>query len=192
MSGDLKVLSETNGFSSYEVSSGLVTFSYFPNGTVIGASDTDWHLIEDSASEVNGEKIDQKIRNGVVILQTSIDGTNWITELVKGNIAGSETDYSENFYETAEIQLVNGCYYRVKMAQLNKRKSVLDQMRKQLPKAREEQRSYMSRNTVPEYRYINYDLELIKKEYETVSKTIMEMQMALDKYNQTVQFEVDI
>ena len=79
----------------------------------------------------------------------------------------------------------------IKMAQ-NKRKSVLDQMRKQLPKAREEQRSYMSRNTVPEYRYINYDLELIKKEYEAVSKTIMEMQMALDKYNQTVQFEVDI
>lgn len=35
-------------------------------------------------------------------------------------------------------------------------------------------------------------LELIKKEYEAVSKTIMEMQMALDKYNQTVQFEVDI
>ena len=52
--------------------------------------------------------------------------------------------------------------------------------------------SNMSRNTVPEYRYINYDLELIKKEYEAVSKTIMEMQMALDKYNQTVQFEVDI
>lgn len=50
----------------------------------------------------------------------------------------------------------------------------------------------MSRNTVPEYRYINYDLELIKKGYEAVSKTIMEMQMALDKYNQTVQFEVDI
>ncbi len=80
----------------------------------------------------------------------------------------------------------------IKMAQLNKRKNVLDQMRKQLPKAREEQRSYMSRNSVPEYRYINYDLELIKKEYEAVSRTIMEMQMALDKYNQTVQFEVDI
>jgi hypothetical protein len=79
----------------------------------------------------------------------------------------------------------------IKMAQLNKRKSVLDGMRKQLPKAREEH-SYMSRNAVPEYRYINYDLELIKKEYETVSRTIMEMQMALDKYNQTVQFEVDI
>mgnify|MGYP004651297723 FL=1 len=79
----------------------------------------------------------------------------------------------------------------IKMAQLNKRKTVLDQMRKQLPKAREEQ-AYVSRNVVPEYRYINYDLELVKREYEVVSKTIMEMQMALDKYNQTVQFEVEI
>lgn len=79
----------------------------------------------------------------------------------------------------------------IKMAQLNKRKTVLDQMRKQLPKAREEQ-AYMSRNVVPEYRYINYDLELVKREYEVVSKAIMEMQMALDKYNQTVQFEVEI
>lgn len=80
----------------------------------------------------------------------------------------------------------------IKMAQLNKRKAVLDKMRKQLPKTREEQHSYMSRNAFPEYRYINYDLELIKREYECVSRTIMEMQMALDKYNQTVQFHVDI
>lgn len=80
----------------------------------------------------------------------------------------------------------------IKMAQLNKRKSVLDVMRKQLPKTRVEQHAYMPRNSVPEYKYINYDLELIKKEYESVSVKIMEMQMALDKYNQTVQFEVDI
>ena len=79
----------------------------------------------------------------------------------------------------------------IKMAQLNKRKDILDGMRKHLPKAREQQ-GYMARNTVPEYRYINYDLNLIKHEYERVSKMIMEMQMALDMYNQTVQFEVDI
>lgn len=53
----------------------------------------------------------------------------------------------------------------IKMAQLNKRKSVLDQMRKQLPKAREEQRSYMSRNTVPEYRYIKYYANLEMPDY---------------------------
>ena len=65
----------------------------------------------------------------------------------------------------------------IKMAQLNKRKSVLDVMRKQLPKARVEQHAYMSRNAVPEYRYINYDLELIKAEYERISVEIMNMQI---------------
>lgn len=80
----------------------------------------------------------------------------------------------------------------IKMAQLNKRKLELDFMRKQLPKAREVSRSYSVRNAVPEYKYINYDLDLIKQEYERISRTIMEMQMALDRYNQTVLFEVEI
>ena len=79
----------------------------------------------------------------------------------------------------------------IKMAQLNKRKAVLDRMRKQLPKTRETT-SNMSRNAVPEYRYVNYDLDLVKQEYERVSQNVMELQMALDQYNQTVQFEVDL
>lgn len=80
----------------------------------------------------------------------------------------------------------------IRMGQLNKRKAVLDHMRKQLPKIREGQHSYMTRNAIPEYRYINYDLNLIKQEYERVSGAIMEIQIVLDKYNQTVLFEVDI
>lgn len=79
----------------------------------------------------------------------------------------------------------------IRMAQLNKRKSFLDSLRKMLPKQRENQ-TYYSRNAVPEYRYINFDLELIKAEYERISKEVMGMQMALDIYNQTVQFDVDI
>lgn len=47
-------------------------------------------------------------------------------------------------------------------------------------------------NAVPEYRYVNYDLDLVKQEYERVSQNVMELQMALDQYNQTVQFEVDL
>ncbi len=79
----------------------------------------------------------------------------------------------------------------IRMAQLNKRKLILDIMRKQLPKAREDQR-FAQRNAVPEYRYVNYDIELIKTEFERVSQIIMDMQMALDKYNQTETFEVDL
>lgn len=80
----------------------------------------------------------------------------------------------------------------VRMAQLNKRKAVLDEMRKRLPKARVYNRSFGSSSSVPEYKYINYDLGLIKQEYDRISTEIMVMQIALDKYNQTVSFDVDI
>lgn len=79
----------------------------------------------------------------------------------------------------------------VKMAQANKRKEFLDYLRKQEPKMRKEQ-GYGARNAAPEYQYINYDLNLIKKEYERVSAGIMEMQLALDRYNQTFEFEVEL
>jgi len=88
--------------------------------------------------------------------------------------------------ETMSIDLI-----LIKMAQLNRRKLFLNRLRMMLPKAREGQ-TYASRNAVPEYRYINFDLELVKKEFERVSQRIMELQMALDLYNQTVQFEVDL
>ena len=80
----------------------------------------------------------------------------------------------------------------VKMAQLNYRKTTLDTMRKCLPKMRESSHSFSSRNAVPEYRYTNYDPELVKRDYERISGKIMEMQIALDQYNQTFLFEVEL
>jgi len=80
----------------------------------------------------------------------------------------------------------------VRMAQLNKRKEVLDKMRKRQPKARINSGLLISKKTAPEYQYINYDLELVKAEYDRIDAEISAMQLALDKYNQTVEFEVDI
>ena len=80
----------------------------------------------------------------------------------------------------------------VKMAQLNRRKSTLDGMRKQQPKSRISSGLYSARKAVPEYQYINYDLDLIKREYEQIDAEVSAMQIALDKYNQTVEFDVDI
>jgi hypothetical protein len=80
----------------------------------------------------------------------------------------------------------------VRMAQLNKRKVVLDTMRKQEPKTRISSGLYSARKTAPEYEYINYDLDLVKREYKRIDAQIAEMQIALDKYNQTYEFEVQI
>lgn len=80
----------------------------------------------------------------------------------------------------------------VRMAQLNRRRAILDDMRKHQPKTRINSGLYSSRKTAPEYQYINYDLDLIKSEYERVDAEVAAMQIALDKYNQTVEFDVDI
>lgn len=80
----------------------------------------------------------------------------------------------------------------VAMAQLNRRKQFLDEARKRDPKKRIGVGMYNPRRAVPEYEYINYDLELVKQEYDRVDMQIAQMQIALDRYNQTCEFEVQI
>ena len=81
----------------------------------------------------------------------------------------------------------------VRMSQLNKRKAVLDNMRKQLPKSRVgDYGYYSSRKPTVEYTYVNYDLEQVRKDYDEVSCLLFEMQMRLDEHNQTVEFDVDV
>ncbi len=79
----------------------------------------------------------------------------------------------------------------VRMAQLNLRKGFLDSLRKKEPKERIMSYRMRSGKSVPEYEYINYDLELVKREYDLIDAQIAEMQIGLDRYNQTVEFEVD-
>ena len=80
----------------------------------------------------------------------------------------------------------------VRMAQLNLRKTFLDRLRKRDPKSRINSGAYGTRKTAPEYEYINYDLDLAKAEYERIDAQIAAMQIALDKYNQTVEFDVPV
>ena len=97
---------------------------------------------------------------------------------------------------TSEIEIFGEKYtvdvLLVRMAQISKRKNALDRMRKQMPKARVEDGYYISRKSFVEYRYVNYDLEQVKKDYDEISKVLFEMQMKLDEHNQTVEFEIDI
>lgn len=79
----------------------------------------------------------------------------------------------------------------VKMSQLNNRKNTLDYMRKQPEKSRTNL-SIFGKNMAQEYQYVNYDLEKVKADFEKISDEIMTMQIALDKYNQTIEFDVDI
>ena len=78
----------------------------------------------------------------------------------------------------------------VKMAQLNRRASYLDTMRKMLPKARHKQ--YGSTSNLVEYICVNYDIKEVKADYDNLMTTIAEIQTQIDYVNQTVQFEVEV
>lgn len=123
-----------------------------------------------SAVSANIDEIDEKI----VRIKHAINIVNATNEIVVGDMNMSIDSIL------------------IRMAMLNKRKSVLDRMRKQQPKTRINSGSYISRKTTPEYQYINYDLDLIKKEYEDLDSQIAAMQIALDKFNQTFEFEVEV
>lgn len=114
--GDIKSISDVNGFDAYEVKDGVVKLTYALRENLIDATETDWHLVEDKSTKVDGEKLDEKILNGVIILQTSLDGVNWVTDITKTDIAGEKSEFDYNLYETKAIQQVNGCYYRIIVA----------------------------------------------------------------------------
>jgi len=76
----------------------------------------------------------------------------------------------------------------ITMAQLNARKKVLDNMRKKQPKARV---NNVYNNKSTEYIYANYNIADAQNEYDKVSSAITAIQLELDKYNQTVLFDID-
>lgn len=79
----------------------------------------------------------------------------------------------------------------VRMAQANARKATLDTMRGYQPKSRLNSRMINGSST-PEYQYTNFKTEDVRAAYKAIDADIMAMQLALDKFNQTFEFDVDI
>lgn len=115
ITGDMSSIADVGGYHSYMVNDGVVTISYAIDETKLLAGDEEWHLCSDSTKKVDNTELDRKVAKGAVILQASIDGSNWITETYQTDIF-SDSTLSVDFYSTADIQQLNGCYYRVIVA----------------------------------------------------------------------------
>lgn len=77
----------------------------------------------------------------------------------------------------------------VLMAQLNDRQYKLNSLRSVPTKKR---LGFNSSRDVVEYKYANFNPADANDEYQSASNMITEIQLALDKYNNTFEFEVDI
>lgn len=79
----------------------------------------------------------------------------------------------------------------VRMAQLNARKSSLDYLRNRQEKRRLNNR-FNSAASVPEYEHANFDIKTAQADYNRIDNEITNMQLALDRFNHSFEFEVDV
>ena len=77
----------------------------------------------------------------------------------------------------------------VMLPQLTVEKQRLTEMAAKLPKERKSQ-GYLSNTSIIDYQYVNYDLNLAKRELEETTKLLSNIQTELNRVNTTVEFEI--
>lgn len=113
--GDISKDYTKDGIPAYEIADNAVfTATYKYSSKLKDADPMEWHIIEDSKKTVNGISLDDKIRNGAILLQTSLDGNKWSTCTTVTNISSDVVLDQESGINN--IQLANGCYYRIIVA----------------------------------------------------------------------------
>lgn len=116
VSGKIGNVTEKNGIPSYEVDSGNLNIYYTYSDTFLKADEKSWHLIDDKGKKIGGKKLDEKILKGAIILQTSKDRKNWTDVETLTNVFSEKPIRTEALYKTTDVQILNGCYYRLIVA----------------------------------------------------------------------------
>ena len=114
--GDVGKAETHNGVPAFKVNDGFPQFFYTYTDTLLKAQNPDPHLYSDSGKELAGMKLDSNIKNGALILQTSMDRKNWVTMYSKTNVFEEVPVQKDFFAEARDIEILNGCYYRVLVA----------------------------------------------------------------------------
>lgn len=128
VTGDISEVSTKNGFVSYAVDSGNLKIMLDPNyGVKLFTPDKeqDWHIVTDKSKKVDSTKLSDNIVSGAVIVQTSKDGKSWINVDTETDIYNKMDTINKRtingevinaFYETSNVQITAGCYYRIIVA----------------------------------------------------------------------------
>lgn len=128
ISGDIVEKSELDGVASYMVSGDAVSLKYEYTDALLNADEEEWHLTEDNSKTIADIKLDHEIDNGTVILQTSKDGITWLNDVELTNVFEDVPVQNEAFYKANDVQLSNGCYYRVIIAYETRKKVGQDEI----------------------------------------------------------------
>jgi len=104
ITGNMKSITSVNGVAAYEVQDANVQMSYELNDVYVNAADDEWHLTEDKSKNVDGMKLEGDILSGAIILQTSLTGDSWVTDVVYTDVRGEKSEYIADFYTSRDIQ----------------------------------------------------------------------------------------
>lgn len=113
--GNISSYDEEN-LPAYKVEDGNLSFFYNYEDKMKDLNEDLWHIVKDKGDTVSDIKLDSKIENGVIIVQVSRDGINWNNEVVINNAFEETPKRTEKLYETNDIQIINGTYYKVIVA----------------------------------------------------------------------------
>jgi hypothetical protein len=111
--GSISDIDEKSDIPAYKVSDGNLEFYYNYGDTVLNASEDEWHLVDDKSKKVNNSKLSSNILKGTIIIQTSKDKINWVDVETIYNAFDDTPIRTDSIYTTTDVQLINGCYYRV-------------------------------------------------------------------------------
>ena len=116
ISGNIANVGNYDGVTFYEIADGDVAFFYNHSDSKLNADVDSWHLIDDKSKKINDIKLGSNIMKGAIIIQTSKDRTNWITETTITNAFSDTPVRTDAIYTSKDVQLINGCFYRVVIA----------------------------------------------------------------------------
>lgn len=116
ISGNVAGSSLNNGIPSYEVADGNLAFYYNYTDSLLNADEDSWHLIDDKSKKINDLTLSENIMKGAIIIQTSKDQKTWIDVSSTVNAFSNTPIRTSSIYTTTDVQLINGCYYRIIVA----------------------------------------------------------------------------
>lgn len=113
--GDIRTNNETkNGLTSFSaLSDNDISISYQIDTNKLTDDETEWHIKSDNRKAISDIQLGAKVESGAIVVQTSFDGINWVTEKIYTNVFTESSSLNNPIYTTKDIQLQNGCYYRV-------------------------------------------------------------------------------
>lgn len=116
LTGNLRESGTMGTYKKYIVNSGLFSISYAFDQSKLTVPSTNWHIVEDKTKTVGDHSLDKNILSGAVIVQSSRDGKLWQTDAELTDVFTADSILKESFLKANDIQLQNGCYYRIIVA----------------------------------------------------------------------------